>query len=92
MEKLRSSKVDLEFPIQAGDRTIKSVIVRRPNITDLRAIDKARVKAGDSEMEQGIVMAAVLCGIPLDAIGEMDASDFARISEVIAGFLPRPQA
>jgi hypothetical protein len=92
MEKLRTSSVDLEFPIKAGDRTIASVVVRRPTVTDLRAIDKARGKAGDSEMEQGIVMAAVLCGIPMDVMGDMDAADFAKISEVISGFLPRPQA
>ncbi len=35
-------------------------------------------------------MAAILTGLPPAAIDELDAADFAEISDVIAGFLPKP--
>jgi hypothetical protein len=37
-------------------------------------------------------MAATLCDLPLEAMDEMDAADFATISEVLGGFLPKPPA
>jgi hypothetical protein len=43
-------------------------------------------------MDQGIAMAATLCDLPLEAMDEMDAADFAAISEAITGFLPKASA
>ena len=37
-------------------------------------------------------MAAALCDLPMDAMDEMDAADFASISEVLSGFLPKDPA
>jgi len=47
---------------------------------------------GSTELDQGIAMAAALCDLPLDAMDEMDAADFAAISEVLGGFLPKVPA
>jgi hypothetical protein len=37
-------------------------------------------------------MAAALCDLPMEAMDEMDAADFASISEVLGGFLPKGPA
>ncbi|MFM8745087.1 MAG: phage tail assembly protein [Aestuariivirga sp.] len=86
-----TARVKLSHPLRLGDRTIAEVTIRRPKVRDLRAMEKAR-EPGASEIDQGIAMAAVLCGLPLEALDEMDAADFASISEVLGGFLPRGPA
>jgi hypothetical protein len=80
--------VKFSRPLKIGDRTVAEVTIRRPKVKDLRAMEKAR-EQGSSEMDQGIAMAATLCDLPLEAMDEMDAADFAAISEVITRFLPQ---
>ena len=86
-----TARVTLFHPLKVGDKTIAEVTIRRPKVRDLRAMEKAR-EPGSSEMGQGIVMAATLCDLPLEAMDEMDAADFAAISEAITGFLPKASA
>lgn len=83
-----TTRVTLAFPFQLEDRMITEVAIRRPKVRDLRALEKAR-EPGSTELDQGIAMAAALCDLPLAAMDEMDASDFAAISEVLGGFLPK---
>jgi hypothetical protein len=68
--------VKLSQPFSVAGKMLTEVTLRRPKVKDLRAMDRAK---GDdnSEVMQGIVMAAVLCGLPVEAIDEMDAVDFA---------------
>ena len=66
----------------------EQVTIRRPKVRDLRAMEKMREPDG-TELDQGIAMAAALCDLPLEAIDEMDAADFAAVSEVLVGFLPK---
>lgn len=86
-----TSRVKLSRPFKAGDRTITEVTIRRPRVRDLRAMEKMR-EPGGTELDQGIAMAAALCDLPLDAMDEMDAADFASISEVLGSFLPQAPA
>jgi len=86
-----SARVGLTSPLKIGEKIVTEVTIRRPKVRDLRAMEKAR-GPGSTEMDQGIAMAAALCDIPLDAMDEMDAVDFASISEVLSGFLPKAQA
>lgn len=81
-------RVILKSPLQLEDRIIAEVAIRRPKVRDLRALEKAR-EPGATELDQGIAMAAALCDLPLSIMDEMDAADFAAISEVLGGFLPR---
>jgi hypothetical protein len=83
--------VKLVRPFRVEDRTITEVTIRRPKVRDLRALEKAR-EPGSTELDQGVAMAATLCDLPLEAMDEMDAADFATISEVLGGFLPKPPA
>lgn len=78
--------VKLSQPFEVDGKPIAEVTLRRPKVKDLRAMDRTKGENA-SEMDQGIAMAAVLCGIPVAAIDEMDAGDFAKVSEVISGFL-----
>ncbi len=86
-----TARVKLSHPIEVGTRTIAEVTIRRPKVRDLRAMEKAR-EPGASEIDQGVAMAATLCDLPLEAMDEMDAADFASISEVLGGFLPKAPA
>lgn len=86
-----TTRVTLVRPISVEQRIITEVTIRRPRVRDLRAIEKAR-EPGTTDLDQGIVMAAALCDLPLDAMDDMDAADFAAISEVLGGFLPRTPA
>lgn len=78
-------------PIRVEERMITEVTIHRPRVRDLRAMEKMR-EPGSTELDQGIAMAAALCDLPLEAMDEMDAADFAAISEVLGGFLPKAPA
>jgi hypothetical protein len=86
-----TARVKLARPIRVEERMITEVAIRRPKVRDLRAMEKLR-EPGSTELDQGISMAAALCDLPLDAMDEMDAADFAAISEVLGGFLPKVPA
>ena len=86
-----TARVKLVRPIRVEERMITEVAIRRPKVSDLRAMEKLR-EPGSTELDQGIAMAAALCDLPMEAMDEMDAVDFAAISEVLGGFLPKPPA
>jgi hypothetical protein len=86
-----TARVKLVRPISVKERMITEVAIRRPKVRDLRAMEKLR-EPGSTEFDQGIAMAAALCDLPLEAMDEMDAADFAAISEVLGGFLPKVPA
>ena len=81
-----TAHVKLARPIRVEERLVTEVTVRRPKVRDLRAMDRLRAPGG-AELDQGIAMAATLCDLPLEAMDEMDAADFAAISEMLGGFL-----
>jgi hypothetical protein len=83
-----SARVKLVRPIRVEERMITEVAIRRPKVRDLRAMEKLR-EPGATDLDQGIAMAAALCDLPLEAMDDMDAADFAAISEVLGGFLPK---
>ncbi len=86
-----TATVKLSHPLTVGDKTIAEVTIRRPRVRDLRALERAR-EPGMNEMDQSIAMAAALCQIPAEAMDDMDATDFAAISEVITSFFPQAPA
>ena len=86
-----TTRVKLVRPLNVDGQMITDVTIRRPKVRDLRALEKAR-EPGFTELDQGIAMAAALCDLPLAVMDEMDAGDFAAISEVLGGFLPKAPA
>jgi len=85
---MSKTNVKLAEPIVVGGQKITEVTLRRPKVKDLRALDHLDVSAND--LARGIEMAAILTGLTPQTIDELDAADFAAISDVIAGFLPKP--
>lgn len=83
--------VKLSIPIKVGDDMIAEVTIRRPKVKDLRSMERAR-EPGATEMDQVVAMAAALCNLPLEAMDNMDAADFASVSEVVASFLQKAPA
>jgi hypothetical protein len=88
---MNETRVKLSIPLKVGDEMIAEVTIRRPKVKDLRAMERAR-EPGATEMDQGVAMAATLCDLPLQAMDEMDAVDFASVSEVVARFLQQAPA
>jgi hypothetical protein len=86
-----TARVKLVRPIRVEERMVTEVTIRRPKVRDLRTMEKIR-EPGGTDLDQGIAMAAALCDLPLDAMDEMDAADFAAISEMLGGFLPKAPA
>ena len=83
--------VRLTQPIVCDGKTVTDVQVRRPKVKDLRAMERDNT-AASTQIDQGVAMAALLTELPVEIIDEMDAVDFAALSEVIAGFLPQGPA
>jgi hypothetical protein len=86
-----SARVKLAHPFKIGEKSVSEVSIRRPKVRDLRAMEKMR-DPGATELDQSIAMTATLCDLPPEAMDEMDAADFAAISEVLGGFLPKAPA
>ena len=77
--------VVLSVPVTAGGQTITELSIRRPKVRDLRALEEV-TQGKPSQLDHGAALLSLLAGIPEAAVEEMDATDFARASEVIAGF------
>jgi hypothetical protein len=88
MAQHRNKRLPLSAPIALGDQTLTEVSVKKPKVKDLKALQDALAGIED-QLEQGILMAAVLTDLPRE---EMDTDDFTAISEVIAGFFPKGTA
>ena len=77
--------VALGIPLTVDSNTITELSIRRPKVRDLRVLEE--VTAGKpSQLDQGAALLSLLASLPEAAVEEMDATDFARASEVIAGF------
>ena len=77
--------VVLGIPVSVDGNTITEISIRRPKVRDLRALEEV-TQGKPSQLDQGAALLSLLAGIPEAAVEEMDATDFARASEVIAGF------
>jgi len=86
---MKPVSIILTEPLAHDGKKVGEVTIRRPKVKDLRALDN--LPAGSGDLSRGIEMAAILTGLPSAVIDEMDASDFAKISDAIASFLPKPQ-
>lgn len=77
--------ITLGIPVFIDGSTITELSIRRPKVRDLRTLEQA-TQGKSSQLDQGAALLSLLAGIPEAAVEEMDATDFARASEVIAGF------
>lgn len=77
--------IALGIPVSVEGETIMELSIRRPKVRDLRTLEEV-TQGKASQLDQGAALLSLLAGIPEAAVEEMDATDFARASEVIAGF------
>jgi hypothetical protein len=82
-------KLKLDHPFSVDGKTLTEVSIRRPKVRDIRAVDKVKE---DGDLQQGIVTVALLTGLSVEALDDMDAGDFARVSEVVGGFFGNSRA
>jgi hypothetical protein len=76
-------KIKLQYPIAFGSETIDSVeISRRIKVKDVQAT------AGKTDVEASIILGYRLTGLSPATFAELDAVDFAAVSDAIAPFLP----
>ena len=87
----KTKTLSLHYPVTVEDRELSEVTITRPKVRDLKAMDAALVGITD-KLDQGIVMAATLTGLPPEVIEELDAEDFTKLSEEVAGFFPQAKA
>lgn len=75
----------LLYPIEVAGRWERELEVRRPNYGDMKKIE------GLSEDRVTEKLLALLCGLPKDAIEQLDAADVAEVGELISGFFDKPK-
>ncbi|SMO65393.1 Phage tail assembly chaperone protein, E, or 41 or 14 [Thalassovita litoralis] len=88
MTEAKFKTVPLVSPVTFEGREITELRITKPKVKDLKRMNTALDGVTDP-LDQGIVLAATLTGLPVDAIEELDADDFTTISEVIADFFPQ---
>lgn len=76
-------RITLNYPIEHDGATVKEVAMRRPTVGDHLAAQKA---AGN-DAEREIRLLANLAELPPAAIHKLDMKDYARMQQVLAGFL-----
>ena len=73
-------RVELEYPIQVGGQTVRELVLARPKMRHLRAIESEP----GGELERTARAVAELTGLSRRAVDEIDATDVARIGEALA--------
>lgn len=76
--------VTLAHPIKRDGATISSLEVRRPRVGDLRHLES--LPSGASMLTRELAMMARLTGLPAEVLDELDATDYAALTEAAAGF------
>ena len=80
-----STTVMLGVPVAIEGEMITELSIRRPKVRDLRVLEEV-TQGKPLQLDRGAALLSLLAGIPEAAVEDMDATDFARASEVISGF------
>jgi len=75
--------ITLEYPITVDGIETKLLTMRRCLVKDIKGMDRI---TGD--VAKSIYLMSELCGISPDAVESMDAADYFKVAEKVAGFLP----
>ncbi|MFA8386857.1 MAG: phage tail assembly protein [Pelagibaca sp.] len=87
----KTKTLRLQYPVTVEGREVSSVTITRPKVKDLKAMDAALDGIKD-KLDQGIIMVSVLTGLSHDTVEDLDAEDFTKLSEEVAGFFPQAKA
>jgi hypothetical protein len=75
--------VKLKYPIKVSGVERTEVALRRPKVRDRLIVDKVAL----NESEKEVLLMANLAELPKEAIEDLDLADYARLAEVLGGFL-----
>ena len=75
--------IKLDYPILVDGIETDTLTMRRCLVKDIKGMDRITGDVGKS-----IYLMSELCGISPEAVESMDAADYFRLSEKVAGFLP----
>ena len=88
MKNRPTTPIDLEYPITVDGVEVASLAMRRPTVADQLAFEEGK----GSEARRTVSLMANLCDVPPASIQQLDASDFAKLAEVLKGFNEPQQA
>lgn len=78
-----SKTIQLEFPIQSEGTTLKEITIRALKARDLKIMEMSK----GGEIAKTIDLIAHIAEIPTSSVEELYATDFLKVSEVVASFL-----
>lgn len=81
MDKRKEVEIELDFPVQLGDRLLDKVTMRRPKMKDMLKFDIDNVS-----IEESMKLVAGLCGLVPAEMEEMDSSDFDKLQKQLLLF------
>jgi hypothetical protein len=74
--------IPLDYPIEFEGRTLASVEMRRPKVSDVTAAKRSK----KTEAEAEVALVATLCGLPPAAIEDLDVADYKKLQERLSDF------
>lgn len=81
-------KITLSYPIDHDGEVIKELTMRRPQVRDHLAAEKA----GSRDIDVEITMFANLCEVSTEVIQKIEAgADLVKLQKVYAGFFTSPR-
>lgn len=86
-----SDIVKLQLPIEAHGDQLSELTLRRPTVTEVRAIKALPYRIGKDEevsldMDVAAKYIAVCAGIPPSSVNQLDLADLNSLSWAVAGF------
>lgn len=76
-------KIKLNESIKIDGINVSEVSLRRPKVRDRLAVERM----GTNDAEKEVALIANLADIPREAVEDLDLADYAKIQEVLQGFL-----
>ena len=79
---MMNTKIVLQHPIKVDGVEVSELSLRRPKVRDLQKIESV-----SGEISKVVALASALADLSPEQVAEIDAADFVKISEAVAGFL-----
>lgn len=75
--------IKLQYPVDFEGGKLSEISIRRSKVGDINRATKS--SAGNIGMV--IELTAILSGLPVSIIEEIDSSDYKKITDIVGGFL-----
>ncbi|WP_101341857.1 phage tail assembly protein [Cereibacter azotoformans] len=74
----------LQFPIETEAATVTTLTFRRPRVRDVAVIEGLKDR---SQSDATIELIAILTGLSIEVVAEMDHADMITVGEIVTDFL-----